>query len=97
MRADVGFSISRFQYRECHGISNYRLYQFTVELGGFPHYKADNTPYKLRLGGFLEVFQIDQARSHSNLPVRHRCLGGLLGSWPAFLLSAVLQRSDGLV
>jgi hypothetical protein len=50
MRADVGFSISRFQYRECHGISNYRLYQFTVELGGFPHYKTDNTPYNLRLG-----------------------------------------------
>jgi hypothetical protein len=51
----------------------------------------------LALAGFLEVFQIDQARSHSNLPDRHRRLGGLLGNWPAFLLSAVIQHSDGLV
>jgi hypothetical protein len=95
--ADADFSISRFQYRECHAISTCRLSEFTVSLRSFPHYETDNTPYSLKLGGFLEVFQIDQARSHSNLPVRHRCLGGLLGSWPAFLLSAVLQRSDGLV
>jgi hypothetical protein len=40
MRADVGFSISRFQYRECHAISSCRLSQFTVGLRDFPHYKC---------------------------------------------------------
>jgi hypothetical protein len=29
--------------------------QFTVELGGFPHHKAENTPYKLRFGGLTTL------------------------------------------
>ena len=46
---------------------------------------------------FLKVFLYDYAKSHSNLPDRHSCLDRLLGSWSAFLLSAVLQPSDDLV
>ena len=34
--------------------------QFTVELGSFPHHKAENTPYELRFGGLttLAAYQL---------------------------------------
>ena len=53
MRSDGGFRIRLFQYRECYRISNCRLSQFTIWVRGFPHYKADNTPDNLRLGGLV--------------------------------------------
>jgi hypothetical protein len=64
VRADVRFRIRLFQYRECYRISSCRLSQFTIWVRGFPHYKADNMPYNLRLGrrrienhGHMEVLR----------------------------------------